>query len=266
VAEHLGARPLSPSVAAFYVDVLQRVDEAGIESLIGGAYAFEMHTGREGHTRDLDLFVRPADAPRVLEAMHRAGYGSQLAFSHWLGKIHFGEAYVDVIFSSGNGIGTVDDSWFAHAVPATVLGRAVRLCAPEEMIWQKAFIMERERYDGADVAHLVSAADGRLDWDRLLARFGEHSDVLLAHLILIRYVYPSEAQLVPDAVLDDLLDRSRRRPPIAERICRGTLLSRAQYLVDVERDGFRDARLPPEGPMSRPQVADWTEPVRAEEP
>ena len=36
----------------------------------------------------------------------------------------------------------------------------------EESLWQKAFIMERERYDGADVAHLLRglpvAAQGRL--------------------------------------------------------------------------------------------------------
>jgi hypothetical protein len=44
----------------------------------------------------------------------------------------------------------VDDLWFAHATPGDVLGIPVRLCPPEEMIWSKAFIMERERYDGAD--------------------------------------------------------------------------------------------------------------------
>ena len=31
------------------------------------------------------------------------------------------------------------------------------LIPAEEMIWSKAFIMERERYDGADVAHILRA-------------------------------------------------------------------------------------------------------------
>jgi hypothetical protein len=32
--------------------------------------------------------------------------------------------------------------------------------AVEEMVWQKAFIMERERFDGADVVHLIQAPWG----------------------------------------------------------------------------------------------------------
>jgi hypothetical protein len=31
--------------------------------------------------------------------------------------------------------------------------------------------------------------------------------------------------------------------PPAERVCRGTLLSRTQYVVDVERWGYADGRL-----------------------
>ena len=46
----------------------------------------------------------------------------------------------------------------------------------EETLWSKAFVMERERYDGADVAHLILAHGERLDWDtpvwRGLARIG----------------------------------------------------------------------------------------------
>ena len=58
----------------------------------------------------------------------------------------------------------VDDLWFTHAAPGRVLGVPVLLCPPEEMIWSKAFIMERERYDGADVAHLILACGRELDW------------------------------------------------------------------------------------------------------
>jgi hypothetical protein len=36
------------------------------------------------------------------------------------------------------------------------------------------------------------------------------------------------------------------------------LLSRAQYLVDVDRDGFWDARLDPVGKMTAEEVEHWT--------
>ena len=41
----------------------------------------------------------------------------------------------------------VDDEWFQNAETIEMFGRSVHLCAAEEMIWSKAFIMERERLD-----------------------------------------------------------------------------------------------------------------------
>src|SRR5207302_251148 len=85
-------------------------------------------------------------------------------------------------------LAVVNDAWFEHAVAGEALGRRVRLVPPEEMIWQKAYIMERERFDGADVLHLLRARGRRLDWPRLLARFGPHWRVLLSHLVLFGFV------------------------------------------------------------------------------
>src|SRR5207248_7763275 len=110
------------------------------------------------------IFVRARDYPRTLQACTQAGYRAETTFEHWLGKIFAGEDFIDVIFSSGNGLAEVADRWFEHGVRAEVLGRSVLLCAPEEMIWSKAFIMERERYDGADIAHLLRAKWQALDW------------------------------------------------------------------------------------------------------
>jgi hypothetical protein len=41
--------------------------------------------------------------------------------------------------------------WARYDVP-------VIFCPPEEMIWSKAFVMERERYDGADARILFVRA------------------------------------------------------------------------------------------------------------
>jgi hypothetical protein len=49
-----------------------------------------------------------------------------------------------------------------------------------------------------------------------------------------------------------------RTPPPTERICQGTLLSREQYLVDIERWGFKDARLTAGSAMTRADIAHWT--------
>ena len=96
-----------------------------------------------------------------------------------------------MIFSSGNGIAVVDEQWFEHATEREVLGISVKVAPAEESVWSKAFVMERERYDGADVAHIILAYGDRMDWRRLIDRFGRYWRVLLAHLVLYGFIYPS---------------------------------------------------------------------------
>src|SRR5439155_15842307 len=105
-----------------------------------------------------------------------------------------------------------------------------------------------------------------LDWERLLERFEPHRLVLLVHLVLFLFVYPGEAWRIPEPVWSRLLDelqRERRAPRDAGRICRGTLISRSQYLVDA-REGYRDARLPPDGEMSHDHLSTWTQAAASE--
>lgn len=261
---HTDTEPLAtlePFARAFYQETMTALNEAGIPYLIGGAYSLERYTGIARHTKDLDVFARPGDCPRILDFCARRGDTVDLLFPHWLGKVYRGEFFIDIIFSSGNGVADVDDNWFARARRATVLGVDVLLCPPEETIWSKAFIMERERFDGADVAHLLRACAADMDWAHLLKRFGRNWQVLLAHLVMFGYIYPQEKRLIPAWVMDKLTQRlseQTRERPSRERLCRGTLLSREQYLADIHRWGYRDPRMRPHGKMSPQAIAHWT--------
>jgi hypothetical protein len=253
---------LAPETADFYREAMATLEAAGVPVLVGGAYAYARYTGIVRHTKDFDVFLRPGDFGRALDVLARKGWKTERTFSHWLGKAWHGDDFVDLIFSSGNGVAQVDDLWFEHAVEETVLDRPARLVPAEEMLWSKAFIMERERFDGADVAHVLHSRAAVLDWDRLLRRFEPRGGwrVLLAHLVLFGYIYPGDAQLIPGHVLTALAGRlSDDAPsPEDERVCRGPILSRSQYLVDVLQWGYEDARLRPEGTMSPEEVARWT--------
>jgi hypothetical protein len=245
---------------------LRALLEDGVPFLVGGGVAMAAYCGIRRFTKDLDVFVLPDDVPRVLAAFSRAGFRTETPFPHWLAKAYGdGHEFVDVIYNSGNGVAAVDAEWFAHAPAARVLGLDVSLCPPEETIWSKAFVMERERFDGADVAHLLLACGRSLDWPRLVRRFGEHWRVLLSHLVLFGYVYPDECGCIPPSVMGLLLERmvAEVPPPLdpCARTCRGTLLSREQYLPDLTR-GWRDARLPPTGSMSAEAVDRWTKAIR----
>jgi hypothetical protein len=201
--------------------------------------------------------------------LEAAGCRGDVPFAHWLAKAYYGDHFVDIIFGSGNGVAPVDDAWFAHAIDETVLGIPVQIVPAEEMIWQKSLIMERERFDGADVAHVLRARAERLDWSRLLDRFGEHWPVLLSHLILFGYIYPEERAKVPSSVLRALLRRAEHSGASTilneaqegsdGPICNGTVLSRTQYVVDVEQWGYQDARVEPHGAMTVDEAAGWTE-------
>jgi len=86
---------------------------------------------------------------------------------------------------------------------------------------------------------------------------------LLSHLILFGCVYPGERARIPVAIIEDLIARLRREANTAgpKRLCRGTLLSRQQYLVDVQEWGFRDARLEERVQMNQQDIADWTDAI-----
>jgi len=238
---------------AFYRRTLHVLSDAGVPFLVGGSHAFLEYTGIARSTKDFD---------RAMEALRDAGYRTEVTFPHWLGKAYQGADHVDVVFSSGNGICRVDDLWFEHAVESQVLGMPVKLMPAEELMWQKAFIMERERFDGADLAHIIRKQGPALDWKRLVLRFDRYWPLLLTYLVFFRFVYPGETDRIPREVFDELLARLGQSldTPAAtdERVCQGTLVSRGQYLLDIGQYGYADARLVPRGNMTPEDAIYWT--------
>jgi hypothetical protein len=246
--------------AKFYRDSMQLLEREGVPFLVGGAFAMALYTGIARDTKDFDIFVKAGDVDLTLEVFQRSGYRTDKTHPHWLAKALHGEALIDIIYRGGNGLCEVDDLWFARAQTQEVLGARVKVCAPEEMIWMKAYIMERERYDGADVAHLLLKCAESMDWQHLIERFGPDWRVLLSHLVLFGFVYPSERHRIPLAVIEQLTAKMQREgaAPGSERICQGTLLSRAQYLHDVRVEGYRDSRLDERCRMTKAEMEEWT--------
>lgn len=255
-----------PNACAFYQDVVRRLTQEGVPFVVGGAYAFAHFTGIHRDTKDLDLFLKRSDVTRVLSMFEALGYRGEMTFPHWLAKVHFDAEhdFVDLIFNSGNGVAAVDDAYFLNASEDVMFELPVKVCPMEEMIWTKAFVMERERYDGADIAHLLHVRGADIDWQRLMRRFGPHWRLLLNHLILLGYIYPNEKLGVPAWVMNDLLARFQGESRVrttGEPVCGGTLVSREQFLVDVNSWGYVDGRLAA-GAMSEEEIEAWTRAIR----
>lgn len=222
------------------------LQDGGFAPMVGGAYALRTHTGIWRDTKDLDLFLRKDRVEAALSTLAAEGFRTEFTDRLWLAKAFRGPWFVDLIFSSGNGIAVVDGQWERRAAKSKVLDRDALVVPAEEMIWSKAFIQERERFDGADIHHLLRCKGKELDWDHLLARFGDrHWEVLFVHLVSFRFAFPGDKEQVPGWVMRELLARmeeQERAPVPATLVCRGTLLSRQQYLHETNVLGYRDAR------------------------
>jgi hypothetical protein len=233
----------------FYAEALHRLLASRIPFMIGGAYALRHYAGIVRYTKDLDVFCTRRNRDRIVGLL--SGFAGRVEAENptWIVKVYRGDLYIDVIYGSGNGICHVDETWFDRSRPARLLGSRVRLIPPEEMIWSKAFVQDRYRYDGADIAHILRRQGRTLDWRRLLKRMDPEWEILFAHLLNVRFIYPSARNIVPGWVLDELLaklehDRNRvhRGGPRPAPVCRGTLLTPHDYIEDVTAWGYADAR------------------------
>jgi hypothetical protein len=232
-----------PTAEGFYVDALRELAALNIPFLLAGTYALSAYTGITRETKDLDIFCKAGDYPRILAHFKSTGHAISVEDERWLGKVHKGKHFFDVIFASSNGTMPVSDAWFEHARQIEVFGTPVRIVGPTELVWSKCFIQLRHRYDGADVAHTILKAHDQIDWQRLLAYMEVHWEVLLMHLLNFRWIYPSERDHVPRWVMDELLDRlgaQLQMPPPDMKVCRGRMFSRVDYEIDVKEWGFAD--------------------------
>lgn len=250
-----GARPIpvisgtaepvaaSPQAEAFYGEVLRELARSGLPVLLAGTFAVSVYTGISRPTKDLDIFCRAGDFPRILAHFKERGYAIEIEDERWIAKVRKGEQFFDLIFASANGTMPVGDEWFAHARQVEVLGVPVAVVSPTELIWSKAFIQLRHRYDGADIVHIILKQHGEIDWKRLLSHMELHWEVLLMHVLNFRWIYPTERDHVPHWLMDELLDRLKHQlelPPPQMKICRGRMFSHVDYEIAVKEWNFAD--------------------------
>jgi hypothetical protein len=232
-----------PDADKFYADGLRVLRDSKIPFLVAGTFAVNCYTGINRATKDLDIFCKAGDFPRILLHCKERGLETAIEDERWLAKVKRKGCFFDVIFSSPSAVITVSDHWFAESHPAQIYGVAVQLTPPTEMIWSKALLQNRQRYDGADIAHLILRQADRIDWKRLLTHMEQYWEVLLIHLLNFRFIYPSERNKIPHWLMEELLMRAKRQddlPLPQTKVCRGRLFSTDDYRVDIAEWGFAD--------------------------
>jgi len=216
-------------------DVLQALERRGLPYTVSGAFALRQHTGICRQTKDLDLFVTHKNCAAALRCLREEGMECDIIDPVWLAKARLGEYFVDLITGMSNGLIAVEDSWIERSHPAVVYGVTTRVLAPEELVASKIFVARRERFDGADIAHVIYGTSGEFDWRREMELVGENWEMLLWSLVLFRYVYPAQSHYVPSEIWCELLRKFEReiRHPNPEARFRGSLVDDNMFAIDV---------------------------------
>ena len=237
---------LAPPASAetFYSECIALLAESEIPFLVSGTYALACYTGIARPTKDVDVFAKAGDSLKILSYFKEKGFDIQVVDERWLARIVRGELFMDVIFNMPTASTHVTDDWFDRAPRALIFDTTVKLVPPTEFVWSKIFVQDRYRYDGADVAHMILKRHDEIDWQRLLSHMELYWEVLLVALLNFRFIYPSERDLVPRWLVEELLERlsAQLQMPTPEmKVCRGRIFSPRDYLIDISEWGFSEA-------------------------
>jgi hypothetical protein len=233
---------LVPQQERLYREVLAAMEKAHIPYAVSGAFALREYTGISRMTKDLDLFLTPENSAIALDYLQKKGFACEVCDAVWLSKAHRGEYFVDLITGMSNAVVVVEPSWIERARPAKIVDVQTRVLAPEELLASKLFVTRRERFDGADIAHVIYGTRGHIEWQRVLSLIGDHWEMLLWALIFFRYAYPAQTGYVPASLWRDLLRRfsAAIASSTPNAAFRGSLVDDNMFAIDVKDWGLEN--------------------------
>jgi predicted nucleotidyltransferase len=223
-----------------FQEVLTILEEKHVPYAVSGAFALQQHTGICRFTKDLDLFMTAETSKQAFAYLRERGFECEVCDLVWLAKARKDEFFVDLITGMSNGVIFVEDSWIERARPAVVHGVKTRVLAPEELVASKLFVAKRERFDGADIAHVIYGTYKAFDWNRELELVGENWEILFWSLVLFRYVYPAHTHYVPAEVWRELLGKFQKAVATRDSKARfrGSLVDENMFAIDLNEWGL----------------------------
>jgi hypothetical protein len=90
----------------------------------------------------------------------------------------------------------IDDLWLSGP-EVEIRGRRIRTLPAEAMLWDKLYIMQRDRCDWPDVMNLLYSAGPDIDWEYLVCRVGDDAALLAGALSVFRWISPGRAAALP---------------------------------------------------------------------
>lgn len=187
-----------------YASVLREANRQGIPFALAGAFALAAYTHHWRDTKDLDLCVQPGERQALIDALTAAGLSDYYEIKpydrNWIYRGVRDGVIVDVIWAMANQRAQVDESWFCPGTIVEARGEEARVISPEVILWDKLYILQRDRSDWPDAMNLLEAVGDRLDWRDIFRRTGEDTPLLAGLLSVFRWISPRRARAVPEWV------------------------------------------------------------------
>lgn len=233
---------IEPKEAEVFSRWLTILNEAGVKYVVGGAFAVYAYTGIWRDTKDVDIFLQPSDLKKALDALSRMGFETEVRDVHWLAKVHQKPYLMDLIFGTSSSQFPIDQTWFERCQPVELLGVKTYLAAVEELIASKVYMLKRDRFDGADIVHLIRGVQGKIDWPRVLMHLKDNQEIILIYFILFDFVYPSHSDYLPKELIVTLFEQMREgwSRPVKTKAFRGMLLDPFAFAVDCRLWGYEN--------------------------
>jgi hypothetical protein len=193
---------------ALYSAVLRHARAKGLRFAMSGGFTSSFYTAMWRNTKDMDLCVLPHERERMIEATREAGlhdlHDEKPYDRRWIYRATRDGVIVDTIWQLANFRGQVDEAWLERGPEITLYGETLRLVPPEEMIWSKIHIVQRERCDFPDIINLLYATGAALDWGRLVSRLTGDERLLASVLLLFSWLAPGRARTFPEWIWPQL--------------------------------------------------------------
>jgi predicted nucleotidyltransferase len=162
-----GKQPSAEEFQQALHDVIQALEGKDFRYLLMGGVGTAA-VARPRTTDDIDVFVTPEDASRVLDELGSAGFDTEVADPIWLYKAFKYGVLVDVIFRSVGDI-YVDDQMLARAEIREFKGMKFPVISPEDLLVIKAVAAsEHSPHHWFDALAVVARCE--LDWDYVVGR------------------------------------------------------------------------------------------------
>lgn len=205
-----------------YECVLSRIAATRMPFALGGAIAYAGYTGRMRNTKDLDIYVVPEDRDQAVSCLIACGlvdYFDELPYDRsWIYRGKKNDAIMDVIFAMANGRTKVTREWLDRGPLVEARGQHFRIIPPEELIWSKLYVVQRERCDWPDVLNVIDSVGPTLDWDHLLSLLGEDRPLLRSVISVYSWITPEGAIRLPRSLWRKLDLRSPNKTEHKERM------------------------------------------------